>query len=237
MDNQLHLSKVTLHTSNLSDCAFSAISDFILNGDLSPGQRLRESQLADALGISRTPVRDALSRLERQNFISKDASGGYYVAIWDKKMLLEVATLRCALESLAFVLAQERIKPQDFDVLEDFCDQMDVANSSRNNAKLTKLDLQFHQYVHSLTGHTLLQNALQEIAIQVHYSLLITRPGDEMEIPQMHRELIEALKSSDPKVAERMIHNHIIVAAQKTIMPLDDGSIRRRIDALNIKKA
>ena len=86
--------------TTLSDDIVDAITDGILSGRFYPGQRLKETDIAKWLGVSRTPVREAFARLERQTLLRKDTSRSNFVAVWTKKDLREIASLRSYLAHL-----------------------------------------------------------------------------------------------------------------------------------------
>ena len=95
MDSNLSdIPPITPQRQRLADQVYDALCNLIIDNRLAPGQRLREAEVADILEVSRTPVREAFARLEQQHLLERDASGRYFVARWDKRTLLEVATLR-----------------------------------------------------------------------------------------------------------------------------------------------
>lgn len=204
----------------LSDHVYDALCEHIIEGQLKPGQRLREAVVANALGVSRTPVREAFARLERQRLLYQDTNGAYYIAEWDKKALWELATLRGALEGLAARLACERLKLENYDHLEMIIVQMQTALQRDDTERLVALDTQFHSYIWSNCGHELLILALEEMKAQILYYMYITRPTDELDYPNAHRQLLAALKSGNPDEAVEAIQAHILDTAERTIARL-----------------
>jgi len=180
----------------LSEHVHKALSEAIVEGKLPPGERVRETQMAEALGVSRTPVREALVRLKQQRLLSSDASGAYYVAEWDRQTLWEIATLRAALESLAFSLAPQILSKEDFACLEGIIQQMgemDADPTSGDYKRMALFDYQFHSYVWSRTGHALLEQALENIKPQAHYYMYLTRQAGQTDYADKHRILIELI--------------------------------------------
>jgi DNA-binding GntR family transcriptional regulator len=220
MSNQL--SPIQTRRNVLADHVYEAVCEHIIDGNLVPGERLREAQVAEALGVSRTPVREAFARLERQNLLTKEASGAYYVARWDRAMLWEVATLRAVLEGLGMRLACEHFTTEDYARLEEIIAQMDAAHRRGDDERLIALDLVFHQHLWARTGHTLLQQALEEMKAQVLYFMYTTRPGDEEDYPSSHRELVEIMKIGDIELASQTIQEHIRLTASRAIQRLED---------------
>ncbi len=204
----------------LSEHVHNALSEAIVEGKLPPGERLREMQMAKALGVSRTPVREAFVRLKQQRLLSNDASGAYHVAEWDRQTLWEIATLRAALESLAFNLALENLSQEDFDHLEEIIRQMaemDANPASGDYKRMALFDFQFHTYIWSRTGHDLLEQALENIKPQAHYYMYLTRQAGQLDYAERHRILIEFLKQGDRSKVNEIMLDHILPGAEKAI--------------------
>jgi len=204
----------------LSEHVYIALSEAIVEGKLSPGERLRETQMAEALGVSRTPVREAFVRLKQQRLLSSDASGAYYVAEWDKQTLWEIATLRAALESLAFSLAPQNLSQEDFGYLEEIIRQMgemDADPASGDYKRMALFDFQFHTYIWSRTGHDLLEQALENIKPQAHFYMYLTRQAGQTDYAERHRILIEFLKQGDRSKVNEIMIDHILPTAEKAI--------------------
>jgi len=204
----------------LSEHVYIALSEAIVEGKLSPGERLRETQMAEALGVSRTPVREAFVRLKQQRLLSSDASGAYYVAEWDRQTLWEIATLRAALESLAFSLAPQNLSQEDFGYLEEIIQQMgemDADPESGDFKRMAQYDFQFHTYIWSRTGHDLLGQALENIKPQAHFYMYLTRQSGQTDYAEKHRILIEFLKHGDRSQVNEIMLDHIIASSEKAI--------------------
>ena len=204
----------------LSEHVYKSLSEAIVEGKLPPGERVRETQMAEALGVSRTPVREAFVRLKQQRLLSSDASGAYYVAEWDRQTLWEIATLRAALESLAFSLAPQNLSQEDFDHLEGITRQMgemDADPASGDYKRMALFDFQFHTYIWSRTGHDLLEQALENIKPQAHFYMFLTRQSGQTDYAEKHHILIEFLKGGDRSNANEILLDHILPVAEKTI--------------------
>ena len=204
----------------LSEHVYNSLSEAIVEGKLPPGERLRETQMAEALGVSRTPVREAFARLKQQRLLSSDASGAYYVAEWDRQTLWEIATLRAALESLAFSLAPDNLSQEDFDHLEEIIRQMgemDADPEGSDYKRMALYDFQFHTYIWSRTGHDLLEQALENIKPQAHFYMYLTRQSGKQDYAKDHRILIELLEQGDRSQVNEIMLNHIIANSEKAI--------------------
>lgn len=204
----------------LSERVYHALSEAIVEGKLPPGERLRETQMAEALGVSRTPVREAFARLKQQRLLSSDASGAYYVAELDRQTLWEISTLRAALESLAFSLVMQNLTQEDFDHLEEITRQMgemDADTARADYKRMALFDFQFHTYIWSRTGHDLLEQALENIKPQAHYYMYLTRQAGKLDYAERHRILIEFLKQGDRSKVNEIMLDHILTSTEKTI--------------------
>jgi DNA-binding GntR family transcriptional regulator len=217
----LSLSPIMKQGIKTSDFVFDALCKSIVEGELKPGQRLREVEIATALGVSRTPLREALVKLERQHLLRHQMNGAYFIAEWDKKTLWEVATLRGALEGLAISLAIKNINQEDYFFLETVIDSMGRVVKFQDYDKLILLDIQFHNYIWSRSGHSLLQESLEHMNPQIRYFMLITERGDEESYPTTHRQLINVLKQGDAIKAKKAIQDHILETAAHLISQLN----------------
>ncbi|MBI9043436.1 MAG: GntR family transcriptional regulator [Anaerolineaceae bacterium] len=217
-----NLSPITSKPSTLTDFVFDALCENIIHGRLGPGERLREAEVARALGVSRTPIREAFARMEHQNLIQRDTSGAYYVTHWDRNTLWEVATLRGALEGLAIQLAASHAVTKDFEQFDQITNEMERFQDQGNHDNLIALDMQFHTLVWSLSQHTLLQQALNDIRAQVMLFMHLTRPGEERGYADTHRLLIRLMKSGDLQAASEKIREHILNTARRGILRMEE---------------
>ena len=219
-----NLTPIQTRRNVLADHVYDALCEHIIAGKLIAGERLKEAQIAEALGVSRTPVREAFARLERQNLLIKDASGAYFVPCWDRTTLWEVATLRAALEALGIQLACQNFNDEDYSHLEEIIDRMEAAHQRGDDDRLIALDIEFHTQLWSHYGHSLLQQALEDMKAQVLYFMYTTRPGDEQNYTSSHRHLMNIMKSGNCELASQTIQEHIRQTAMLAIDRLDRES-------------
>jgi DNA-binding GntR family transcriptional regulator len=176
--------------------------------------------MAEALGVSRTPVREAFMRLKQQRLLSSDASSAYYVAEWDRQTLWEIATLRAALEGLAFSLAPQNLSQEDYEHLEEITEQMGEMDADPNSVdfkRMAQFDFQFHTHIWSRTGHHLLESALENIKPQSHFYMFLTRQAGQTDYAERHRILIEFLKHGDRSQVNEIMLDHILASSEKAI--------------------
>lgn len=191
----------------LADEVADRIRDAIFDGTYPPGGSLREVELADALGVSRGPVREALLKLEREGLVRGEWHRGTTVTALSEADVAELDSLRAALEQLAVTLVVDR-RP-DLAAVDAV-----VARMGRvaDEHEMVRCDLDFHDAVYAAAGHRRLREAWEAIRSQVHLFLL-TRIGVESEgylagIPAEHRELAEALRAGDRDAALALFAVH-----------------------------
>ena len=220
LDKLSNLLPIVARPQRLSEHVYNVLSEAIVEGKLPPGERLRETQTAEALDVSRTPVREAFARLRQQRLLSSDASGVHYVAEWDRQTLWEIATLRAALESLAFSLAPQNLSQEDYHYLEEIIQQMgemDADSASVDYKRMALYDFQFHSFVWLRTGHELLEQALENIKPQAQYYMYLTRQAGQTDYAEKHQILVDFLKNGDRSKVNEIMLDHILPTAEKTI--------------------
>ena len=191
----------------LADEVADRIRDAIFDGTYPPGGSLREVELADALGVSRGPVREALLKLEREGLVRGEWHRGTTVTALSDGDVAELDSLRAALEQLAGALVVDR--GADLAAVDAVVARMDRAADEH---EMVRCDLDFHDAVYAAAGHRRLREAWEAIRSQVHLFLL-TRIGVESEgylagIPAEHRRLAEALRAGDRDAALALFAVH-----------------------------
>lgn len=132
----------------LRDVVFENLREAIVEGRLKPGQRLMEVQLAEQLGVSRTPVREAIRKLELEGLVVMLPRKGAYVANMSLKDLKDVLEIRASLEGLAASLAAERISDEDIKKLEFIIEEFNDSINESNVEALLKKDVEFHECIY-----------------------------------------------------------------------------------------
>lgn len=198
--------------SNLKERAHRAIRDAILRRDLSPGDMLAEQRIADQLGISRTPVREAIKALEKEGLLRSIPGKGVFVAETSAQDIVEIYQAREALECMAVRIAARTADPR---VLEDLERTLPTPEQSRNAdgdpAKVFQADMRIHQYIMSCTNNTRLIQMLSTLEGQVHQTRILA-PRDPRRFgsgTEEHRAIIRALLARDPDAAEEAMRQHL----------------------------
>lgn len=212
MVRQRRLVPITLDSYKpLREIVFETLRDAIINQTLEPGERLMEIQLAEEMGVSRTPVREAIRKLELEGLVIMVPRKGAYVAGISVKDIHEVFEVRAALEGLAASLAAQRITDEELDEMERslFVESGEI--DGNNLRSIVEIDTTFHDLLYKAArNEKLLQmvNNLQE-QLQRFRSASLARPGRSKTALDEHRKILEALALRDAKLAQDLAIEHI----------------------------
>jgi len=192
--------------------AYQHIRAAIQEHRLMPGDRLREAELAEAIGLSRTPVREALARLESDGLIVNDSTRGLVVTELDYNMVSELYYMREVLEGTAARLAAQHASEVELTIVDEICDQ--YGRSLDDGTALAVKNRQFHEALYRCAHNryllktlTLLHDALALLG----ESMLHDRARAERTLAE-HAAIVQAIKDRDPDRAERATRDHIRLA-------------------------
>ena len=183
-------------------------------GDLKPGDRLLEEKLAHSLGVSRTPVHEALARLESEGLATKDPSRGMIVVEFDASLIAELYAVREALEGTAAALAARHASEVEVMTLQQIADR-DPA-FAQDPERLATNNRLFHETLYrSAHNRYLLKtlNALYESIAMVRTSLAYSKERIELTIKQ-HQQIVAAIERQDSKTAEEVARAHVRAAGK-----------------------
>ena len=196
-----------------SDIAYDKIRAFLLGGDAHPGDQLTEEQLSEIAGVSRTPVREAMRRLEAEMLLVRSPSKRIFVADWSRDDIDEMFTLRQMLEGHAASRAAQRLTAEEIDRLEEVnrelhaaveCDQPDIVRFLDANRVFHEI---ITQAAHSpRLGQVLAMLVEQPVVLRTarHYSV-----DDLKQSARDHDELIAAFRARDAGWAEAVMGSHL----------------------------
>lgn len=195
----------------LRDVIFETLRDAIVSGDLKPGERLMEVSLAEQMGVSRTPVREAIRKLEADGLVMMTPRKGTHVAELTVKDIMDVLEVRSAMDRLATSLAAKRIQPAQVKHLEAIHKQY-VAHVQKENIEgAIRKDIEFHDAIYAATGNPRLVSTsagLREhiYRFRVIYLKDIAKAAD---VEQEHAGILEALRANDVEKAAAWAEEHI----------------------------
>lgn len=203
--------------SLLADQAYEAIRKEILNGSYPPGAWLRIEPLAQKLGVSIVPVREALTRLVGDGLLEKFPHVGFRVKVFTKEEIVEVYELRCALEKYAAGLAARRILPEEIRALEELHKAMVSLAQSRNGlVKFHEYNQEFHSRLIRAAKNKYLEKIALEIALKVEF--LVGRaahiPGRIQQALGEHQAILEAVKEGNVDQSQVLMEEHLIRALE-----------------------
>lgn len=219
-DSVTGLSPIQLDSyKSLRKLVSEKLRDAIRRGELKPGQRLMEIQLAEALGVSRTPVREAMRELEMEGFVVMLPRRGAYVADMSLKDISQVFEIRTVMEELAAGLAAQRITEEELSELEQLLVVMRRYIREANQEEFLKTDVRFHDVLYGASRN----KWLREIINNLHDHLMRFRsistlyPGRVEQVWEEHRKLVEAIAAHNTEEARRLAAVHM-GNAEKTLL-------------------
>jgi DNA-binding GntR family transcriptional regulator len=198
---------------SLQERTYQALREALLEGQYLPGQRIFEAEIAQLLGVSRNPVREAIRRLQQDGLLEVRPRSGIYVASVPADEVEDIYRLRAALEGVAAALAAERITKQELEELGRILRSGEKeANRVQDSASMTvaRAD-RFHQYIHTVARSPRLSELLELIYAQVmHFrNLTLRMPGRAEAASRGHKQLYAALMKRDAAEAERLMREHV----------------------------
>ena len=210
------------------DRAQDEIRRLILDGTYRGGTKLKEEKLAEAVGASRTPIREALLRLQGEGLVEFATRRGAFVADWSIQDLQSIFDLRVLLEGYGARLAALNAAEADIAALDELATKMEQAWAEGGPTAvddISRYNNEFHGRVMSASGNTRLES-LQKGLIQVPLVLRTFRrykPSESERSLHHHRELVDAIIARDPEWAASVMHAHILAARRVFIHDHDGG--------------
>lgn len=195
----------------LRDVVFNTLRQAILKGELEPGERLMEIQLAERLGVSRTPIREAIRKLELEGLVLMIPRKGAEVAKISEKSLRDVLEVRRSLDELAIELAIQRMTDEDIAALEEAQKQFRAAVAGADAMTIAQQDENYHDVIYNATGNSRLVQILNNLREQMYrYRLEYIKDADKRQILVLeHDQILKAIKNRHVAEAKTAIREHI----------------------------
>jgi DNA-binding GntR family transcriptional regulator len=194
------------HVGTMADAVYAALRHSIIHGELRPGARLRADALAKEMNVSRTPVRDALRKLESEGLATMSARRGLIVPELSEDGLIETFQIRAVLEGLAARLAVDNATPSEIAKIRELIDDLASASQRGDVDQMRDILREFRQQIYSLSHNArLLQflTALQDRGMQFGMSTLYTS-GRPQQVLEECRDLVKAIEARDGNLAEQL---------------------------------
>lgn len=195
----------------LRDVVFNTLRQAILKGELEPGERLMEIQLAKRLGVSRTPIREAIRKLELEGLVVMVPRKGAEVAKITQKDLSDVLEVRKALEVLAVQIACERMTKEQLGELKSVLEEFKESIKTKEPTIIAEIDMKFHDVIFMSTdNHRLIQilNNLREQMYRYRMEYIKDEKKHSVLIKE-HEEIIKSIEEKDKERAAKAITGHI----------------------------
>ncbi len=190
----------------------------IVAGQFRAGERLNERQLADMLGVSTTPVKDAIRKLESEGLVRTEARRGVYV-LFSARQALEMALARAAVESIMAHIAANAMTLEAERQLGRLIDQMAHATDHSDLEELVTLNETYHGAIHHLSGCSYLERRLDGQRMYDHAQriALLGEPAERAQGFREHKAIYDALCRRDPRAAEHEMKTHIMRSARRHV--------------------
>ena len=196
----------------LRDVVFNTLRQAILRGELKPGERLMEVQLANKLGVSRTPIREAIRKLELEGLVLMIPRKGAEVADITEKSLMDVLEVRKALEELAVQLCCDKITGKEIEELHRAADDFRrILKTSDDVTEIAEADVRFHDILYLATGNQKLIQILNNLREQMYRYRVecIKRKESHPILIAEHEEIIRRIENKEKKEAADIVCRHI----------------------------
>lgn len=195
----------------LRDIVCDLIRDAIVSGVLEPGERLMELQLAEEMGVSRTPLREAMRKLELEGYIVMMPRRGTFVANMSIRDINEIFEIRNSLESLSSGLAAERITQEELERLQRLMLKISGHVKAGDMEKIVATDIEFHDVLYKAARNSRLMGIISNLRDQLtrFRTLSMSFPGRLEATMEEHRNMVEAIAQGDVAAAQRAAELHM----------------------------
>ncbi len=210
---------------SLTDEIADIIRDRILKGEYKIGEKIKETQIASELKVSRTPIREAFKQLENEGLIDYIPNRGCFAKGFTKQDIEDIYAVRKALEILCVEWAVSRITEEQIQNLQDQCDLMEFYTVRQDEKKVLEINTGFHDIIYNATGSRFMAQVLRSYNEYIDQTrkALYYEPDYLDEILEEHRSILTAIKNRDVEEGKAAMSRHL------------DGSKRRAEFIYNVK--
>ena len=218
----------------LRDVVFKTLRQAILRGELEPGERLMEIQLAERLGVSRTPIREAIRKLELEGLVLMIPRKGAEVAKISESNLRDVLEVRRSLEELAIDLACQRMTPEDLEELKVTQEKFALAIKNGDAMQIAETDERYHEIIYDSTKNARLVQILNNLREQMYrYRLEYIKDEDKRQVLLIeHERILKAISLRHVQEAKQAIREHIDnqeITIRKNLKEQEEHDIQRKV--------
>jgi len=216
-----------LKKENLGSQVFEQVKGMILRGEIRPGRRIVENEIALSMGISRTPVREAVHKLEAEGLLTPLSRGGYAVRGLTVSDIEDTFDIRSILESFAGYLAATRHSEGELITLELKIDEFQRYLDRGDLKRLSAVNTEFHEALYELSRSHRLIKMIHGLKDEIHFLRNIILNSEEMArlSNRDHREIVEAIRQRDAKKVERQLKEHIVRGKKFVLNEIKKGTV------------
>lgn len=195
---------------SLADQVYEVLENDILSGEYARGDVLTEGKLCEKLGVSRTPIREALRRLEQENLINESAKGSVVVGITEKD-LDDIFLIRGQLEGLAASFAAKNFNDEEISKLKSVLELQEFYLQKHDAEQIKVMDNRFHETLYSLSGSVIFYNILLSLhkKVQKYRKASMQSKSRAKESVAEHRKIFDAIVARDADLAEKYASEHV----------------------------
>ncbi|HSL61514.1 MAG TPA: GntR family transcriptional regulator [Desulfotignum sp.] len=214
---------------SLGEDVYDHLKQAIIDQDIEPGARLVENRIAQMLGISRTPLREALHKLEREDWIEKVSSGGFKVMTLSRQDIEETFGIRSVLEAYAARLAAENHRSSDLAPLEKAMKKFQESLEKKQTARLPEINTQFHDLLYAMSDSPRLIKMINQLRAPIsrYRQIILKQAAYAAASCQDHADMLTAMRQRDADRVEDLVRIHILKGKQAVIHRIKEEDARK----------
>jgi DNA-binding GntR family transcriptional regulator len=208
---------------SLGEHVFESLKQAINQGNITAGEWLVESHIAETLGISRTPVREAIHKLEREELIERQPRGGFTVLGLNRSDIEETFGIRSVLEGYAARLAAEKHKKEELEPLEKKIKEFQKALDRKKMNELTAINTEFHDLLYALSKSPKLISIINSLRDQIYRFRKMNLKEEKFAATsnQDHIQMLQSIRNHNAEGAERLTREHILKGREIVLKEFD----------------
>ncbi|MBI5579814.1 MAG: GntR family transcriptional regulator [Deltaproteobacteria bacterium] len=213
---------------SLGQMVYENLRQTIVRGSIAPGTRLVESQIAEAQGISRTPVREAIHKLERERFIERLPHGGFSVLELSREEIVETFGIRSVLEGYAARLAAINHQPGQLKRLKEKIDEFQRLLDTKHLEGLPQVNTEFHDLLYALSNSPRLIRMIDALRDHIYRyrQIILKEAGRARTSNEDHRLILESIRTRDAEGVEQLVREHILRGQQMALNAFESDGFR-----------
>ncbi len=208
---------------SLGEHVFDSLKQAIIRGNISPGEWLVESHIAETLGISRTPVREAIHKLEREGLIERQPRGGFTALGLNREDIQETFGIRAILEGYAARLAAIKHDKEELELLERKIEEFEKCLGKKQLNDLTRINTEFHDLLYALSKSPKLIHLINSLGDQIYrFRQMILKENKMARMSnEDHKQMLKYIRKRDADGVERLVRDHILRGQQIVLRDFD----------------